>query len=120
MNEDELKDIARLMALACVRNTVIENYQLNGQLSDEDMKVFNQQVVNNIYTFLHFLNNVPTPEREGFLQAWSPHFPKGWDEPEFSEQLSKCVQPAENEATRVGRESLKAQFPWGWWRQSGE
>ena len=46
------QDLALRMALHCVRNTVIENYHTQGKISDEEMKAFNIEVANNIFTYL--------------------------------------------------------------------
>jgi hypothetical protein len=55
MNQTDLKRLALLIAVNCVRNTVIEDYHSDGKLSDAEMKAFNQEVANKVYTFLHYL-----------------------------------------------------------------
>jgi hypothetical protein len=51
MNRATLKRLALLLTVNCVRNTVIEDYHAAGKLSDSEMKAFNQEVANKIYTF---------------------------------------------------------------------
>ena len=85
-----LQDVALGITHLCVRNTVIEGYHLGGKLSDADMKVFNRQVVNRIYTFLDCLLNRSTREKNLFLGkmvAASEPFTAKWDEPEFDGNL---------------------------------
>jgi hypothetical protein len=44
-DDDVTSKFALLMAVTCVRNTVIEDYHANGQLSDADMMAFNKMDV---------------------------------------------------------------------------
>ena len=78
------------MTLNCVRNTVIEKYHGEGKLSDADMKAFNKEVVNRIYTFLDTWLNRSDKERDLFLgtmAAQADGFVKTWDEPELDRNL---------------------------------
>ncbi len=43
-----LKDIALIMSVNCVRNTIIENYHAEGKRSDDEMKAFNKEVANKL------------------------------------------------------------------------
>lgn len=86
----ELQKIALAMTLNCVRNTVIEKYHCEGKLSDADMKAFNKEVVNRIYTFLDSWLNRSEQERDLFLgtmAARADGFVKNWDEPELDKNL---------------------------------
>lgn len=92
--------MAILITLHCVRNTIIEDYHTQGKLSDEEMKEFNKEVVNRIYSFIELLSN-PELEEVRKLAFKSPTFfykPVGWDEPQFDERFKK------------GLESLKSNF----------
>ena len=82
----DIKWMAKIVAVNCVRNTVIEDYHANGQLSQDDMKAFNQQVCNNIYTFLTYMGG--PPERfEKLMRVWGMWFPHNWDDPELNEEF---------------------------------
>ena len=89
MGQDYLQELALLMAVNCVRNTVIEDYHGRegpGSLSDADMMAFNKEVVNKLYTFLVCLFG---DEREAFLKGvglWHPH---NWDAPQFDESFAE-------------------------------
>ena len=86
----ELQKIALAMTLNCVRNTVIEKYHCEGKLSDADMKAFNKEVVNRIYTFLDSWLNRSDKERDLFLgtmAARADGFVKTWDEPELDKNM---------------------------------
>ncbi len=92
MLTSELKRLALLMAVNCVRNTVIENYHADGKLSDEEMKVFNKEVADKIYTFLFYLMGKPGTEQAAFLNAMSLMYPHGWDQPEVDSELVEAME----------------------------
>ena len=50
MSQAYLKRLALLMAVNCVRNTVIEDYHAAGKLDDPEMKAFYQEVANETST----------------------------------------------------------------------
>jgi len=91
MPPSELKRLALLMAVNCVRNTVIENYHADGKLSDEEMKVLNQEVANKIYTFLHYMTNKPPEDQTAFLSAMGMMYPSNWDQPKLDPDFVKSV-----------------------------
>ena len=99
MTQDEiLSELALRMALHCVRNTIIEDYHSRGSISDAEMKVFNKEVVNKLYTFLHIIMNPDySRERELALQDDEDipavyYRPTGWDAPEFNKAILKRLQ----------------------------
>jgi hypothetical protein len=49
--------LALLIALHCVRNTIIENYHAVGRLTDPEIAALNREVVNKIYAFLQIMLN---------------------------------------------------------------
>lgn len=90
MYKSDLKMMARAIALNCVRNTIIETYHSKGKLSDPEMKAFNKQVVNRIYTFLDCMLNRSDKERNLFMGRMvtiSEGSTLKWDEPEIDENL---------------------------------
>ena len=99
MSRDEmLSELALRMALHCVRNTIIEDYHSRGSISDAEMKVFNKEVVNKLYTFLHIIMNPDySRERELALQSYDDmsavyYRPMGWDAPEFNKSILRRLQ----------------------------
>jgi hypothetical protein len=92
MVQAALKRLALLMAVNCVRNTVIEDYHAEGKLNDTEMKAFNQEVANKIYTFLRFLLDKPIEEREAFLGAMGMMYPSNWDQPKMDKSFVKVVK----------------------------
>ena len=108
---ETLKKEALVMAVNCVRNTVIEDYHAGkvpqsktgdysdvkvvtpygeipwnelSRINDEEMKVFNKEVVNKLYTYLEFLLNPKYEDKqETFLKICNICFPQDWDEPKF-------------------------------------
>lgn len=109
-----LKDMALLMAVKCVRNTVLEKYHegrfpqsKTGDYSDvyvvtpegkipwnevsrirnSEMMELNKEVVNNLYTFLSlYLNPEYAHLREVWLKQIGELFPYHWDSPELKEE----------------------------------
>ena len=87
-----LKRLALLMAVNCVRNTVIEDYHAQGKLNDAEMMAFNKEVANKIYTFLTFLFAKPFEDGEAFLDAMSWMYPKDWDQPRIDRDFADVVK----------------------------
>ena len=92
MNQSHLKRLALLMAVNCVRNTVIENYHAAGKIDDLEMKAFNQEVANKIYTFLHYMFVKPDEDRDAFLRAMGAMYPKYWDQPKVDRDFVEAVK----------------------------
>lgn len=93
-SDKDLEMIALLMTVNCVRNTVIEKYHNEGKVSDEEMKVFNKEVVNKIYTFLKFFLNTPTKESEVFARLMEFNYPSQWDKPELDKDMIEGIAMA--------------------------
>lgn len=77
-----------LMAVVCVRNTVIEDYHTAGKLTDPEMMAFNKEVTNRIYTVLQMLYN-PRYEagRKEYLANLLHFYPHEWDLPKIDPKL---------------------------------
>jgi hypothetical protein len=103
MSQAHLKRLALLMAVNCVRNTVIEDYHADGKLDDSDMKAFNQEVANKIYTFLQFLILKPDEDREAFLSAMGAMYPLNWDQPKVDRDFLETVKIAKRLARRFNQ-----------------
>lgn len=86
------------IALHCMRNTVIEKYHLEGKISDLEMKAFNKEVANKIYSFLELIANPDLKQEHDVafqgVQGLTPLFysPEGWDMPEFDERFKKIIE----------------------------
>lgn len=92
MRPSDLKRLALLMAVTCVRNTVIEDYHADGKLSDEEMKRLNQEVANKIYTFLHYLFTDSPHDQAAFLSAMGMMYPSNWDQPKLDASFVESVK----------------------------
>ena len=103
LKPSSLKRLALLMAVNCVRNTVIENYHAAGKLDDSEMKAFNQEVANKIYTFLQFLLVKPDEDRDAFLGAMGLMYPSNWDQPKVDRSFAEGVKIAKRMAKRLNR-----------------
>jgi hypothetical protein len=91
MPQSYLQRLALLITVNCVRNTVIEDYHADGKLSDAEMKAFNQEVANKIFTFLHYLFEKPREDEEAFLSAMGMMYPSRWDEPKLDTDFVRAV-----------------------------
>jgi hypothetical protein len=100
LKPSSLKRLALLMAVNCVRNTVIEDYHAAGKLDDSEMMAFNQEVANMLYTFLQFLLLKPDDDRDAFLGAMGVMYPKNWDQPRMDADFVATVKIAKRIAKR--------------------
>ena len=98
-----LKRLALLMAVNCVRNSVIEDYHAAGKLDDMEMMAFNQEVANKIYTFLHFMFVKPDEDRDAFLNAMGAMYPKSWDPPKLDRDFTETVKIVKRMAKRFNQ-----------------
>lgn len=93
------KEMAKSMALICVRNTIIEKYHADGCLSQTQMKKFNKEVVNKIYSYLvcHFSEDVEVQKK--FAEIKGFFYPSNWDEPVFDKDFSKVMRSSKNQVS---------------------
>jgi hypothetical protein len=90
--ESYLKQVALLMTVNCVRNTVIEEFHSRGSLSQSDMKAFNKEVANKIYTWQHFNLNGTPEEQEALFKFAGMFYPSDWDKPELDKDMVKAIK----------------------------
>jgi hypothetical protein len=88
------RDIAKAMALHCVRNTHLETLHSRFKdFNDAEMKTLMVQVCDNLYTFLCLMNaEDPQVRRQfaGMLDHFCP--PPNWQEPQISTALVESVE----------------------------
>lgn len=91
------REMALRMTLHCVRNTIIEDYHVQGKLSDADMKAFNIEVSNKIYTFLQILSNpyYETYRKYAYGHDGVLYAPSDWNSPKLDKRLMKALRIAE-------------------------
>jgi hypothetical protein len=74
-----------------VRNTIIEEYHGKGKIDDDEMKAFNKEVVNKIYTFLRFyFSTMPQDETDQFMKMVSMFLPQ-WDRPVLDAEMIEAL-----------------------------
>ena len=98
------KHLAPILALHCVRNTVIENYHAQGKISDPEMMAFNKEVVNKIYSVLQILWNPKYSQYLANLPLYSPH---GWDEPEFDKDFLGAMKQIDERVRKNRKKSRR-------------
>lgn len=106
--------VAKMIALHCVRNTFIENIHAGktpssktgdysdvkvitpfgeipwtevSRISDEEMKRFNKEVVNKLFTFLFYLSNQDLP-----ITPEAFYLPSDWDDPETDSSIASVFE----------------------------
>ena len=91
MDDERVKDIALLMTLNCVRNTVIEEYHGDDKITDNQMMNFNIEVSNKIYTFLQYFLNSDDTEYKDFFSLMSMYYPTDWNTPVLDTDFIKSM-----------------------------
>jgi len=86
-----MKDVALGLTLLCVRNTVIEQYHADGRLTDPEMKAFNKEVANKLYTALMMLVGSTAETGQAAVALFAAHRPHNWDAPEIDRNIRKAV-----------------------------
>ncbi len=104
--DTNIQDLALAFAVHCVRNTVIENYHASGKLSDTEMKAFNIEVSNKLFTALSFLLDPRLKaDQEEFNNLLTLFFPSDWNRPVFDSEMWKILKhpfkPDEDKKTTI-------------------
>jgi len=92
MDDNELKNLALMMTINCVRNTIIEEYHSEDKINQEEMKEFNIEVSNKIYTFLKYFMHESEKEREKLMLLMSMFSTNGWNQPEIDEDFKQALE----------------------------
>lgn len=92
MEEKELKKLALIMSINCVRNTIIEDFHGDNKISDYEMMNFNKEVSNKMYTFLHYLFHENSEESNQFISMASMFYPINWDEPKLDDSFIEAMK----------------------------
>jgi hypothetical protein len=79
---------------------VIEDYHAAGKLDVAEMKAFNQEGANKIYTFLQFLFLKFDEDREAFMSAMGAMYPLNWDQPKVDRDFVETVKIVKRMARR--------------------
>ncbi len=90
IQEEGTQEIALLMAMTCVRNTVIEGYHAAGKITNDEMAAFNREVANKLFTFLTYMHGTHADWND-FLQMVSLTYPTHWDRPRLDEDLVSAL-----------------------------
>jgi hypothetical protein len=93
----ELKFLAKIIAVHCVRNTIIEDYHSEGKLGQLEMKNFNKEVCNKIYTYLYLCCFKTKDWQKLFLGEYGVGSIVGWDNPTLDKNFMKAVKNLKGE-----------------------
>jgi hypothetical protein len=92
MTDDAFRQqLALVMAVTCVRNTVLEDYHQQGKLTQDEMRDLNREVANKLYTFLTYLFGPPSVERTAFFRAAEQQYPTTWDPPRLDDDFLLAI-----------------------------
>ena len=95
-NEEEkdqpMQGLALLVAVNCVRNTIIEQFHADGKLSDADMKLFNSEVADKLYTFFTYFLGRGSAGREAVMRVFGLQYPLDWNSPELVASMVKVFE----------------------------
>jgi hypothetical protein len=92
VDEKSIKELALMIAINCVRHKGIEEFHRRGSLSREEMKLFNIEVTNKIYTFLWYMFNGSPGEKAALLKITQWSYPGNWDKPVMDEDIVRAVK----------------------------
>ena len=92
LRDRSIKQLAILMTLTCVRNTVIEEYHARGSLSQKDMKAFNKEVADKIYTWLYVYYRGSVKDKINLLRLATFSGEPDWDIPELDEGYASALR----------------------------
>jgi len=91
--DEQNKALSKLITVNCVRNTIIENYHAEGKISDEEMKAFNKEVCNHIYTALTIYARANGEELNLLLGMWdSSGGVDAWDDPIYNPHMDAMME----------------------------
>lgn len=87
-----IQTLALLLTCVCVRNTILEEYHVQGKLSQSDIKALIKQVSDKLYTALEaILDPEFAAERKVFFTTLMHSFPYNWDLPQFDLDLGDLL-----------------------------
>lgn len=87
-----LKQLALMMSVKCVRNTVIEEYHVAGKINDKEMMAFNMEVSNKVFTVLYYLYLKGPDALIATTNALSVYYPQNWNIPEIDKELEYEIE----------------------------
>lgn len=87
MEDQNIKKLALILSANCIRQSVIEECQQNGQINDQQLGQFNKEMSDRIYTFLTYLLQKPAEEYTVMMEAMAKHYPESWEQPELSQLI---------------------------------
>ena len=91
MDEKVIQHMALLMAVNCVRKTVLDDYLSEGRLSEDELQRFISESTDKLYTFLTYLLNRPENDKQLFLEIMNYSYPRDWPQPEISAVFEEAV-----------------------------
>lgn len=87
MEDQNIKKLALILSANCIRQSVIEECQKNGQINDQQLGQFNKEMSDRLYTFLTYLLQKPAEEYTVMMEAMAKHYPESWEQPELSQLI---------------------------------
>ncbi len=83
--------MAMLMSVNCVRKTVLDDFLVDGKLSENDVEVLMSETTDKLFTFLTYLLDRSELDKQTFLEIMNRSYPSEWPQPNLSNVFEEAV-----------------------------
>ncbi|MGI1680024.1 MAG: hypothetical protein K6L75_14880 [Cellvibrionaceae bacterium] len=91
MDEKIIQHMAMLMSVNCVRKTVLDDFLVDGKLSENDVEVLMSETTDKLFTFLTYLLDRSELDKQTFLEIMNRSYPSEWPQPNLSNVFEEAV-----------------------------
>ncbi len=91
MDEKIIQHMAMLMSVNCVRKTVLDDFLVDGKLSENDVEVLMSETTDKLFTFLTYLLDRSELDKQTFLEIMNRSYPSEWPLPNLSNVFEEAV-----------------------------
>ncbi len=91
MDEKVIQHMAMLMSVNCVRKTVLDDYLLEGKLSESEVSTLMSETTDKLFTFLTYLLDRSEIDKQTFLEIMNRSYPEGWPQPKLAGVFEEAV-----------------------------
>ena len=91
MDSRVVQHMALLMAVNCVRKTVLDDYLNDGQITEDQLNTFIRESTDKLFTFLTYLLDKSDSDKQAFLEVMQNSYPDEWPEPNLSPVFEEAV-----------------------------
>ncbi|MGH1470832.1 MAG: hypothetical protein ACRBCS_06535 [Cellvibrionaceae bacterium] len=91
MDEKVIQHMAMLMSVNCVRKTVLDDYLMDGKLSEVEVATLMSEATDKLFTFLTYLLDKSELDKQTFLEIMNRSYPSEWPQPNLSRVFEEAV-----------------------------